>query len=68
MRLMRRLWWATLPYYGWTSYDGEEGAVPPPLWAWPLSWTNRLTYWLVFRHRDVFGPSHNAGTSRKPWR
>lgn len=65
--LMRRLWWATLPYYGWTCDYQAPGANPAPWWAWPLAWVNRLTYWLFFRRRDVFGPLYNARKSRSPW-
>lgn len=42
-RLAARLWWATLPYAGWVTYDGEPGAVPPPWWAHPLAWINKLS-------------------------
>lgn len=41
-RLAARLWWATLPYAGWIGYAGEEGATPPPWYAYPLAWLNRL--------------------------
>lgn len=41
-RVAARLWWATLPYRGWVAYDGEVGAVPPPWYAHPLAWVNRL--------------------------
>jgi hypothetical protein len=36
--VVRRLWWALLPYAGWMTYDGEEGAVKPPWYAYPLAW------------------------------
>jgi len=48
-KLSARLWWATLPYYGWTCGsagqrvdDILDGARPAPWWAYPLGWLNRL--------------------------
>jgi hypothetical protein len=68
---LRRLWWATLPYYGWTGGSiGERvdailcGARPCPLWAHPLSWLHIAIDKTVFRHRDVFGPRSNAWMRR----
>jgi hypothetical protein len=71
--LFRRLWWWTLPYYGWTGYSGEEGATPPPWYAFPISWLHRLNDFAFFRARDVFGPRYardclTVGAPRwKPW-
>ena len=42
IRPLAWLWWNTLPYEGWTWYDGEEGAVPCPWWAHPLAWVHRI--------------------------
>lgn len=47
-----RLWWATLPYEGWTWYSGEVevGAVPCPWWAHPIAWVHRIVDgWFRFR-------------------
>lgn len=43
--MRRRLWWATLPYYGWVGTTAEEiadGARPCPWYAHPLAWLHRL--------------------------
>lgn len=40
-RLAARLWWALLPYAGWTGYH-ERGEIPPPWYAWPLTWLWQL--------------------------
>ena len=37
-----RVWWWTLPFAGWVTYDGEVGATPPPWYAYPLARLNRL--------------------------
>jgi hypothetical protein len=44
-RLAARLWWATLSYRGWattTAEDIADGANPPPWYAHPLAWLNKL--------------------------
>lgn len=38
--VFERLWWATLPYYGWCY--GGPGGTPAPWWAYPLAWLNRI--------------------------
>ena len=76
--LLRRLWWATLPYYGWTGgskeqrrEDEKDGAIPCPWYAFPLSWLHSLVDF-VYRG-DVFGPKHNRDRMRigaprwRPW-
>lgn len=44
-RLAARLWWATLPYWGWSTVTPDEiadGARPFPWYFRPLAWLNRL--------------------------
>lgn len=74
--LMRRLWWATLPYEGWISYGDIEEAIPPPWYAHPLAWIHRrVDYWMTERDIDRFGPVHTFYAHRplvgdrlpKPW-
>lgn len=54
-RVLRRLWWALLPYYGWTRGDGPNRA---PLYAYPLSVLYHVVNWLL-RGEDKFGPNFN---------
>lgn len=53
--LLRRLWWAFLPYYGWTDGDGPRKAPP---YAYPLAGIYRLVNWML-RNHDKFGPNYN---------
>ena len=69
--LLRRIWWATLPFYGWTGGTAGErveaildGARPCPLWAYPLSWLHIAVDKTVFRKSDPFGPRWNAWARR----
>jgi len=39
-RLAARLWWALLPFAGWTAYPDEPN--PPPWYAYPLTWLWKL--------------------------
>lgn len=66
LRVLRRLWWALLPYYGWTGgtreqrrADVADGAIPAPWYAFPLAWLYRIIDWLL-RHHDMFGPNYNC--------
>ena len=74
MRLFRRLWWATLPHWGWVSVTADEiadGANPCPWWAHPLAWVHVLLDKTVFRRRDTFGPLHRQYVPYrvpKPWK
>jgi hypothetical protein len=73
MRVMRRLWWATLPHWYWVADEDEwEDAPSPPWYAYPLAWLHRRVDALL-ANRDVFGPRFNAGfligtrASHRPW-
>lgn len=75
MRVLRRLWWATLPFEGWTGGFGPGDGRPCPWWAHPIAWINRTLDDVVFAHRSPFGPRFEAWTYRpvvgakkpRPW-
>lgn len=77
--IARRIYWATMPYWGWVPHTKEDelcGAVPPPWYAYPLAWVHRICWWwLNVTKRDTFGPHFRTQTYRvgdpivkEPWR
>jgi hypothetical protein len=67
-RFAARIWWATLPYWGWVGTTADEiadGAQPCPWWAHPLAWLHALAErmpgcWPVFEAPAESFPTENA--------
>lgn len=52
-RVICRIWWATLPYWGWIGWgddwdDEANGTVPAPWYAYPLAWIHNACQWWIY--------------------